>query len=94
MIGRSARNNYVKNMKKDKKQIGSSETLRETTFNFEVLNNLHLPQHKKKINQDFLEWFVGFSEGDGSFIVSKSKTGQERLFFVLASWRQVCWFQD
>jgi hypothetical protein len=83
MIGRSARNNYVKNMKKDKKQIGSSETLRETTFNFEVLNNFHLPQHKKKINQDFLEWFVGFSEGDGSFIISKSKTGQERLFFVL-----------
>ena len=70
-------------MKKTNKQIGSSETLRETTFNFEVLNNLHLPQHKKKINQDFLEWFVGFSEGDGSFIVSKSKTGQERLFFVL-----------
>ena len=45
--------NHIKNMKKDKKQIGSSETLRETTFNFEVLNNFHLPQHKKKINQDF-----------------------------------------
>jgi len=64
-------------------QIGSSETLRETTFNFEILNKFHLPLHKKKINQNFLEWFVGFSEGDGSFIISESKTGQERLFFVL-----------
>ena len=63
---------------------GSSETLRETTFNFEVLNNFHLPQHKKRINQNFLEWFVGFSEGDGSFTISKPKTGRERLFFEVA----------
>ena len=31
-----------KNMRKQQ-QIGSSETLRETTFNFEILNKFHLP---------------------------------------------------
>ena len=46
-------------------ETGSSETLRKTTLDF-------------KINQDFLQWFCGFSEGDGSFIVS-----QGRLFFII-----------
>jgi hypothetical protein len=32
-----------------------------------------MPEHKKKINNKFLEWFIGFTEGDGSFIVSKNK---------------------
>lgn len=56
---------------------GSSETLRETTFNFSRYKK-NLVSHKKNLNQLFLEWFVGFSEGDGSFIVSKS-----RLFFII-----------
>lgn len=39
-----------------------------------------MPQHKKKYSRHFLEWFVGFSEGDGSFIIdSKNK----RLFFTI-----------
>lgn len=44
---------------------GSSETTREA-FCF----NLYLqykPQHKKKIQKWFLEWFIGFSEGDSTF---------------------------
>lgn len=56
---------------------GSSETLRETTFNFSEYRK-NLVSHKKIIDQSFLEWFVGFSEGDGSFIVSGS-----RLFFII-----------
>ena len=31
------------------------------------------PGHKKKINTQFLEWFIGFTEGDGSFVISKNK---------------------
>lgn len=26
-----------------------------------------LPEHKKSIDKHFIEWFIGFSEGDGSF---------------------------
>jgi len=59
---------------------GSSETIRKTTFNF--LNyRSRLVSHKKpgNIKTAFLEWFVGFSEGDGSFITSKA-----RLFFIIS----------
>ena len=62
---------------------GSSETLRKVTFNFKKFNKYHLPQHKKKIDQAFLEWFVGFTEGDGSFTISNPKNDKQRLFFFL-----------
>ena len=58
-------------------KIGSSETIRETTFNFINLQQ-KIVSHKTFIKTSFLEWFVGFSEGDGSFIVSK-----KRLFFII-----------
>nr|YP_009184707.1 putative LAGLIDADG homing endonuclease [Oogamochlamys gigantea]ALO62828.1 putative LAGLIDADG homing endonuclease [Oogamochlamys gigantea] len=32
-----------------------------------------LPQHKKKIDRAFLEWFIGYSEGDGSFGVHENR---------------------
>ena len=59
---------------------GSSETIRKTTFNFSNYR-LRLVSHKKprNIKTTFLEWFVGFSEGDGSFITSKG-----RLFFIIS----------
>ena len=58
---------------------GSSETIRKTAFNFSDYRE-RLVSHKKsgKIDPAFLEWLVGFSEGDGSFIVSKG-----RLFFII-----------
>lgn len=59
------------------KKIGSSETIRKTTFNFYTYKQ-NLVFHKKKINVHFLEWLIGFAEGDGSFIVSKN-----RLFFII-----------
>lgn len=48
-------------------------------FHFkETLN--YLPQHMKPTNYspEFLSWFIGFSEGNGSFIVS-----DDRLFFTI-----------
>jgi hypothetical protein len=51
---------------------GSSETTCDITYNFDNYINL-LPQHKRKINKQFLQWFIGFTEGDGSFIISKNK---------------------
>lgn len=61
-------NNYI--TENDNK--GSSETTCDITYNFDEYSSL-IPQHKKKINLNFLEWFIGFTEGDGSFIVSKDK---------------------
>ena len=59
-------------------------------FNFTHFQK-ELPQHKKRIDQAFLEWFIGFSEGDGSFLISpaqKAVEGQRtpeplRLFFTI-----------
>ena len=53
-------------------KTGSSETRCDITYDFKNYLDL-MPQHKNKTNLKFLEWFVGFTEGDGSFIVSKNK---------------------
>lgn len=58
-------------------KIGSSETIRKTTFNFYNYKQ-NTVSHKKHINTSFLEWFIGFTEGDSSFIVSN-----QRLFFII-----------
>jgi hypothetical protein len=54
---------------------GSSETTRETSFNFGAFNP---PSHIIHFDNGFLEWFVGFSEGDASFILSRG-----RPFFII-----------
>ena len=59
------------------KKIGSSETIRKTTLDFNLYNN-NCVQHKRKTSTAFLEWFVGFAEGDCSFIISNG-----RLFFII-----------
>jgi hypothetical protein len=50
-------------------------------------NNItpHRPQHISAYSTHFLEWFVGFSEGDGSFIQSG-----ERLFFTITQKDEAC----
>jgi hypothetical protein len=58
--------------------IGSSETTREpplsssnssshSSFNFDDFIQHHLPSHKKAVDTSFLEWLIGFVEGDGTF---------------------------
>ncbi len=62
----------------------SSETTRETpldlskSFCFDAYFAHFKPEHIKSINTQFLEWFIGFSEGDGSFIVSN-----KRCYFII-----------
>ena len=62
--------------------LGSSETTREAplyqAFSFDYYFEHYKPQHIKSKNSTFLEWFIGFSEGDGSFIVSK-----QRCYFII-----------
>lgn len=72
-------NNYSLKNKK-----GSSETTREA-FYFDFSKYIeNKPEHIININQIFLEWFVGFTEGDGSFIISlkKNKTRKNMFFFI------------
>ena len=38
-------------------------------FDFSEYFKNGLPNHINDIDQDFLEWFVGFAEGDGSFFI-------------------------
>lgn len=65
---------------KNQNIIGSSETIRRTTYPFNFSNYLALqPQHKTTKNLQFLEWFIGFSEGDGSFIAT---TNNRRMFII------------
>ena len=72
-------NNYLLTNKK-----GSSETIREA-FNFNFFNYIQSkPEHIKNVDQRFLEWFVGFIEGDGSFIIysKKTKTRKNMCFII------------
>ncbi len=61
-------------------KIGSSETTREA-FNFSEYTKVK-PHHIKNLDISFLEWFIGFVEGDGSFIVNTS-TYKKRLIFCI-----------
>lgn len=56
----------------------SSETTCEISFNFDEFRNLS-GKNSDEISDDWLTWFIGFSEGDGAFLTGKDK----RLFFVL-----------
>ena len=50
--------------------IGSSETIREA-LQFDDYAKLGQPEHIPNVDKSFLEWFIGFTEGDGSFDQSK-----------------------
>ena len=65
----------VKNTNTDK---SSSETTRGTPFNFEDYRNIS-SKNPYEISDNWLTWFIGFSEGDGAFLTGKDK----RLRFVL-----------
>jgi hypothetical protein len=82
---------HVANFKIHKKHLmtdnDSSETIRKTPFVFSFFLK-HLPQHKTYVDPLFLEWFVGFAEGEGSFVIQtftkKTPTSPDtRLSFVI-----------
>ena len=50
-------------------------------FNFDKFNtNYELIYNKKAPNKEFLTWFIGFTEGDGSFVILKTRNS---LHFVI-----------
>jgi hypothetical protein len=62
--------------KKQPSNLGSSETttplFKKITFDFSLYFQNAQPDHIKITDVKFLQWFIGFSEGDGSFIISKN----------------------
>ncbi len=64
--------------------LGSSETTREASlsFNFDDYIQFGTPQHRPNPDTSFLEWFIGFTEAEGSFLVFKEKN-TERLGFSM-----------
>lgn len=53
---------------------GSSETIRKALdFNFNDFYKYGHAHHVPRINESFLEWFIGFFEGDGSLSSSKKR---------------------
>lgn len=59
----------------------TSETTRETSFNFLAFHNYYyklLGKNSNHISNDWLTWFIGFSEGDGAIL-----TYNKQLRFVL-----------
>ena len=56
----------------------SSATTSEISFNFDEFRNI-TGKTPKDISNEWLTWFIGFSEGDGALLTGKNK----RLIFVL-----------
>jgi hypothetical protein len=56
----------------------SSETTRETSFNFNAFREL-TKVSSDKISDNWLNWFVGFAEGDGAILTQKTS----KCYFVL-----------
>jgi hypothetical protein len=69
------RDNYDHQVFADK---SPSETTRETSFNFENYRKI-TGKSPDEISDDWLTWFIGFSEGDGCFFTSKNN----RISFIL-----------
>ncbi len=61
-----------------KSDKSSSETTRKTSFDFKAYRKIS-GFNSNKISDNWLTWFIGFSEGDGAFLTVKDK----RLRFVL-----------
>lgn len=70
---------------KKSNNIGSSETIRETNlerFCFQHYITHGTPMHRPKPDIEFLEWFIGFFEAEGSFTSwqgSNSRTNRFRI---------------
>ena len=58
----------------------TSETLRENTFDFSLFKKIYLQFFKKEFseNNEWLTWFIGFTEGDGAIM-----SHNNRLTFVI-----------
>jgi hypothetical protein len=62
---------------------GSSETYTQSSESLvvgQIFDSVSGPSHKKPYPPNFIEWFIGFSEGDGCFGVDN---GNNRISFII-----------
>jgi hypothetical protein len=59
--------------------------IKSNQFNFNSFYKHCYSYNLKKPNLDFLTWFIGFAEGDGSFLIlGQNKTlGKHKLVFLI-----------
>lgn len=63
------------NQKKWKKiELGSSETIRENTYDLFKNSYKHYKNMNIEIDDEWLDWFVGFVEGDGAILGKRGRT--------------------
>lgn len=69
------------NQKRDPQRLYAKK-LMEKKKNKNLISPLWLPPQIKTIDHDFVQWFIGFSEGDGSWILAsyKNKDGSEAIY--------------
>lgn len=76
LISKIKNENYIFKDKNLNKFINKNKKFNLNLF-YEEYEKLY--PNNKKPNKEFLEWLIGFTEGDGSFIATKNK----ELFFVI-----------
>ncbi len=64
------------------KRKGTSETYTQSTPKNKTINSANslTPMHKPQLDSEFLQWFLGFVEGDGSFSVDANTN---RVLFTI-----------
>ena len=60
---------------------GSSETYTQSISNYNMDCKLTYPDHIKNYDKNFIEWFIGFSEGVGKFIISSKL---KKISFIIS----------
>lgn len=71
---------------KQNNYCGSSETIRKAPlFSFNLFYKYGHAKHVPRIDESFLEWFIGFFEGDGSFSIDSDKipSNKKRLYLTI-----------
>jgi hypothetical protein len=56
----------------DPQRLHEAPLFKKSQFDFSLYFQNAQPDHIKITDVKFLQWFIGFSEGDGSFIISKT----------------------
>lgn len=64
------------------KRKGSSETIRGNTYNYFYNAYFNIYNIDFKQSDDWLNWFIGFSEGDGAILVNNGKNRSQSNFVL------------
>jgi len=71
--------------------VNSSEITRETSFQFESFHRVYHQFYPTlpSIDNQWLEWFIGFTEGDGSIFYNNKPYGKELRFVITQKEKEI-----